>query len=60
MVAVKINEIKAAWSCNAHGHCFIDADSEHVQMNRFRLNSWATAMVSLFITLEASSNFTLD
>jgi hypothetical protein len=46
MVAAKINELKATWPCNDHGHCFIDADGEHVQLNRFCFNSWGTAMVS--------------
>lgn len=44
-LGAKIEQIKAAWPCLKHGVCYIDADSEHHTMNRFRYNSWGTALV---------------
>ena len=40
-----IDEIKGAWSCEEHGACFITKESEHVNLNRFRLAAWSTAVV---------------
>ncbi|KAJ7815782.1 hypothetical protein B0H14DRAFT_3475819 [Mycena olivaceomarginata] len=37
-VAGAIDEIKAAHSCKEHGTCFINANLDHLEMNRFRLN----------------------
>ncbi|KAJ6600601.1 hypothetical protein DFH09DRAFT_1498329 [Mycena vulgaris] len=41
-----IDEIKAAHSCAEHGVCFINAELQHLEMNRFRLNMWGQAIVS--------------
>ncbi|KAJ7209115.1 hypothetical protein GGX14DRAFT_395234 [Mycena pura] len=41
-----IDEIKAAHSCAEHGTCFINADLQHLEMNRFRLQMWGQAVVS--------------
>jgi len=43
--AAVIDEIKGAWSCEEHGACFITKESEHVNLNRFRLSAWSTAVV---------------
>ncbi|KAJ7179952.1 hypothetical protein C8R43DRAFT_941689 [Mycena crocata] len=39
-----IDEIKAAHSCTEHGTCFINADGQHIEMNRFRLGMWGQAV----------------
>ncbi|KAJ7715686.1 hypothetical protein B0H16DRAFT_1741745 [Mycena metata] len=41
-----IDEIKAAHSCVEHGICFIDANGEHIEINRFRSRMWGQAVVS--------------
>ncbi|KAJ7488779.1 hypothetical protein B0H11DRAFT_2405873 [Mycena galericulata] len=41
-----IDDIKAAHSCAQHGICFINGDLQHLEMNRFRLNSWGQAVVA--------------
>ncbi|KAJ3484658.1 hypothetical protein NLJ89_g11963 [Agrocybe chaxingu] len=45
-LAAKIGEIKTAWPCLKHGLCFIDADSQHIMLTRYRLNSWASALLT--------------
>ncbi|KAJ7631602.1 hypothetical protein DFH06DRAFT_1005013, partial [Mycena polygramma] len=39
-----IDDIKAAHSCDEHGVCFINAELQHREMNRFRLNLWGEAL----------------
>ncbi|KAJ6574549.1 hypothetical protein B0H19DRAFT_1371553 [Mycena capillaripes] len=41
-----VDEIKAAHSCVEHGACFITGDLRHIEMNRFRLNLWAEAVLA--------------
>ncbi|KAJ7656073.1 hypothetical protein DFH06DRAFT_1411823 [Mycena polygramma] len=45
-LASAVNAIKAAHFCKEHGTCFIGADGEHVEMNRFRLTAWEQAVGS--------------
>ncbi|KAH7923606.1 hypothetical protein BV22DRAFT_1048078 [Leucogyrophana mollusca] len=42
----RINEIKQYWPCQKHGHCYIDFNCEHIELNRFRLNAWAAALIA--------------
>lgn len=46
-LAESVSAIKAAWHCDAHGACYIDGKREHIELNRFRLKAWASAVVSL-------------
>ncbi|KIL54227.1 hypothetical protein M378DRAFT_19111 [Amanita muscaria Koide BX008] len=41
-----IANIKAAWPCDEHSACFITKDSEHIVLNRFRLNAWGSAIIA--------------
>ncbi|KAJ7862048.1 hypothetical protein B0H14DRAFT_2575692 [Mycena olivaceomarginata] len=45
-VAGAIDEIKAAHSCKEHGTCFINANLDHLEMNRFRLSMWGQAVIA--------------
>ncbi|KAJ7330944.1 hypothetical protein DFH08DRAFT_815028 [Mycena albidolilacea] len=45
-VAGAIDEIKAAHSCKEHGTCFIDANLDHLEMNRFCLSMWGQAVIA--------------
>lgn len=48
-LAESMTAIKAAWNCDEHGTCFIDGKCDHIEVNRFRLKAWASAVVSGFI-----------
>lgn len=41
-----IEEIKASWTCEEHGTCFISPEAKHIQMIRFRLAAWGAAVVA--------------
>jgi len=41
-----IEDIKASWHCDKHGYCFITKDADHIELNRFRLQAWATAILA--------------
>ena len=40
-----IEDIKAAWACQKHGFCFITKEAEHIELNRFRMAAFASAIV---------------
>ncbi|KAJ6608173.1 hypothetical protein B0H10DRAFT_2068844 [Mycena sp. CBHHK59/15] len=46
VLGAAIDQIKAAHSCAEHGVCFINADLQHLEMNRFRLNMWGQSVVA--------------
>lgn len=54
-VAEAMAAIKAAWHCDEHGACFIDGKQDHIEINRFRLKAWASAVVSISFVLLISS-----
>src|ERR1700677_805451 len=54
-VAEAMTAIKAAWHCDEHGTCFIDGKRDHIEINRFRLKAWASAVVGISFFLLISS-----
>ncbi|TFK62726.1 hypothetical protein BDN72DRAFT_902990 [Pluteus cervinus] len=47
LLASKAAEIKAAHPCSTDGgHCFVDSDTVHIPMNKYRLRDWATVLLS--------------
>ena len=54
-VAEAMTAIKAAWHCDEHGTCFIDGKQVHIEINRFCLKGWASAVVGISFVLLISS-----
>ena len=54
-VAEAMMAIKAAWHCDEHGTCFIDGKRDHIEINRFCLKAWASAVVGTLFFLLTSN-----
>ena len=50
-VADAMTAVKAAWHCDDYGTCFMDGRRDHIEINRFRLMAWASAVVSTSLFL---------
>ncbi|KAF9034763.1 hypothetical protein BJ165DRAFT_1533815 [Panaeolus papilionaceus] len=41
-----IDDIKAIWVCQKHGFCFVSSTGAHVELNRFRMAAFGSAVVA--------------